>query len=537
MTIESQTRRPSLSERLVGGPVGFRRLLERMGPIYIKIGQFLALRPDLVPQAYCDELMRLLDRVQPFPWEQAREILHSDLARDPLETFASVDPEPVAAGSLAQVHKGRLHDGTVVAIKIQRPRIRERVQQDLANARRLARVLRYSGITFVTSPEALVEELRQWMLEELDIERELANVSRLRDLAKNSPLEFIPTPYSHLSSRRILVTTYVEGLRLSEILAEIRSREDRRSPQAEAYALDVRKLAEHLFEATLRQMFKYQFFHADLHPGNLFAVSGNRIGYVDFGLCAELDPSIRDKQLRYFEAVYSGRTEQIVKSLSEVLVPAEDSDIEGFRRDAATLTDEWVRERNTELYRSATGSRGRSATGQWLVDLMHQARAYRMEIPPRTLALYRALLTAESVANELAVINFPDVTRRFFESLNTEEAFTNLEPDNLRPILLNMFSLWRDSPMRIHEALSDLAEGRLRINAAVVESAKTSRQRSQRTRLLAASIVSVGLAILLAIPDLPTLRGYPARNLIVALLILDYAYLLWNWRLKDRRRS
>ena len=141
---------------------------------------------------------------------------------------------------------------------------------------------------------------------------------------------------------------------MTDIIAEIRSREDRRSPKAEALGLDLRKLAENLFEATLQQIFRYQFFHADLHPGNLFAVSGNRIGYVDFGLCADLDPSIREKQMRYFEAVYAGRTEQIVKSLSEVLVATEDSDIEGFRRDAATLTDEWVRERNAEkLFGSA----------------------------------------------------------------------------------------------------------------------------------------------------------------------------------------
>ena len=211
MTSERPTGDRSLSGRLVGGPVGFRTLLERMGPTYIKVGQFLALRPDLVPQAYCDELMHLLDRVPSFPWEVAREILHEDLGRDPLETFASIDPEPAAAGSLAQVHKGALKDGTVVAIKIQRPGIRDRVLHDLAQARRLARVLHYARVTFIASPQELVDELRQWMFEELDIERELANVSRLRELAKHSRIEFLPRPYAHLSSKRILLPAMLTG--------------------------------------------------------------------------------------------------------------------------------------------------------------------------------------------------------------------------------------------------------------------------------------------------------------------------------------
>ncbi len=405
----------ALSNLAIGGPVGFRRRLQRMGPTFIKIGQVLALRPDLVPQAYCDELMHLLDRVPPFPWAEAREILREDLARDPSETFAWVNPKPVAAGSLAQVHRGELWDGTAVAIKIQRPNIRERVEADLEQARDLAGFL--ERVTFLASSRALMHELREWMNEELDMERELANVTRLRELAAGSRIEVIPRPYPHLSSKRILVLTYVDGVRMTDILGEVRSREDGRSPRAEARGVDLRELAENLFEATLRQIFSYQFFHADLHPGNLFALSRNRIGYVDFGLCAELDPLVRRQQLRYFQAVYAGRTDQIVKALSELLVPTAESDFEAFRRDATARTDKWVRERDAKPLNSANR---RSPTGQWLIDLMRLARAHHMEVPPRTLSLYRALLTAESVANELHVsVDFQEVSHRFFRRFLT----------------------------------------------------------------------------------------------------------------------
>jgi ubiquinone biosynthesis protein len=123
------------------GPVRFRQLLQKRGPTFIKIGQYLALRPDLLPQEYCDELIQLLDRVPPFPWAQARTILVAELRRDPSEVFRFIDPRPAAAGSLAQVHRALLHDGTEVAVKIQRPQIAERVRRDLKRAQLLARLL------------------------------------------------------------------------------------------------------------------------------------------------------------------------------------------------------------------------------------------------------------------------------------------------------------------------------------------------------------------------------------------------------------
>ena len=154
-----------------------------------------------------------------------------------------------------------------------------------------------------------------------------------------------------------------------------------------------------------------------------------------------------------------------------------------------------------------------------------------MEVPPRTLSLYRTLLTAESVATELVTINFRDVTQRFFESLATDEIMKAIEPESLKPVLLNLFSIWRDSPLRIHEALSDLAEGRLRINAAVVESAKTASQRNRRTRLVAAAVPRSAWRYCSSYPDCPR-WGDPLQTVIVAVLLADYAYLLFNWRLK-----
>lgn len=139
--------------RRFGGPAGFRKKLQRLGPIFIKLGQFLALRPDLLPQEYCDELMGLFDRVSPFSPQEAFAILREDVGREPTELFAHLNPRPIAAGSLAQTHVARTKDGIEVAVKIQRPNIRAMVLRDLGRARSIARVLKLSGASLIVSPD------------------------------------------------------------------------------------------------------------------------------------------------------------------------------------------------------------------------------------------------------------------------------------------------------------------------------------------------------------------------------------------------
>src|SRR5688572_3338802 len=202
----------SFVERIVNGPVGFRRRLERLGPVFVKIGQFLALRPDLLPQEYCDELMYLTDRVPAFHWEQAKAILKEDLREEPGEIFSYINPNPVAAGSLAQAHVARLKDGREVAVKIQRPNIETQIWQDLKRARRFARLLEMSNSSFIVSPNEVVEEFAKWLKQETDFNHELKNLTRLYNLAANSKFQKIPEPFPEFSSARVLTSEYIRGV-------------------------------------------------------------------------------------------------------------------------------------------------------------------------------------------------------------------------------------------------------------------------------------------------------------------------------------
>jgi ubiquinone biosynthesis protein len=531
MKTEEQIVKQSWSGRAVGGPAGFRELLQRLGPTFVKMGQFLALRPDLVPQEYCDELMKLLDRVPPFPWPEAKLILKEDLGIDHEDLFAYVNPRPVAAGSLAQVHFARLKDGSEVALKIQRPNIRDRVLKDLRRARLIAQLLDLSGVTLIASPREIVQELGQWMMQEIDFRNEMENMARLRQVNAGMPGQRIPRSYPELSSARVLTAEYLRGVSMSEILKALQSGTPEAEGRVKALGVDRDELAANLFSAALTQIFRFKFFHGDLHPGNLLVLPGNVIGFVDFGLCGQLDETVREKQFRYMAAVYADDRERMFDALLEILVPSEKTDIEAFRSEFYERTSAWRISRQSASYRSGKARGDRSATGTYLIDIMRSARRHELRVPARVLQMYRTLLTAEAVASQLRDrVDLGAVAKRFFANLQIEEMIHTLEPKNLQPILLNLFTLVRDSPGQFQQVLSNLAGGRLNFNVEVSEAHRESSARNQRSRLVVAAIISVGVSILLSSTALPMLLGISLRWTLFAILIFIYVYIMVQWR-------
>ncbi|HYC89912.1 MAG TPA: AarF/UbiB family protein [Thermoanaerobaculia bacterium] len=527
----TSTRRRSLPERLVGGPAGFRRRLERLGPTFIKIGQFLALRPDLVPQEYSDELMHLLDRVPPMPWNEARAVLREELKADPGEFFAHINPRPAAAGSLAQAHAARLKDGTEVAVKIQRPGIREKITRDLGRARRLALLLELSGRSFIASPREVVEEFARWLAQEVDFTHELKNLERLYDLAAGSSFQKIPRPYPALSTQRVLTSEFLQGIPVSDLLSTLRSGRDRESGRV--LGVDRDRLAANLIRGSLVQIFRYQFFHADLHPGNLIALDEDAIGFVDFGLCAELDETVRERQMRYVAAFYSGDAERMFDAVSDILVPSEETDMDAFRADfLAELRVPISRGQSGRRAREETrDERDRSPIADGMVAMLRTARRHRLHVPVRVLSMYKALLTAEIVAHELgASVDLRSVGREFFLELQRDEFVRAIEPDNLETSFLSGVSFLRDSPGQFRRLLTELSEGRYELNVKISEAPRVRRVRNRRLRLLVTAVLSVSVALLLAAPDLTVALGAYAKWPAWAALALLYLSIFVQWR-------
>jgi ubiquinone biosynthesis protein len=513
---------------LVGGPSGFRRLLIRLGPTYVKIGQFLALRPDLIPQDYADELLRLFDDVQPFPWSEARAIIEADLGKIE-QSFHSIDPQPRASGSLAQVHTAVLHNGEKVAIKVLRPGIQEQVESDLRRASRIGRVLRLAQVKLIADPLELINELTEWLHQELNLSTELENMIRLGKLANQSDIEFVPRPYPDLCSARVLTAEYVLGLPFSEILVAL-SHGHEEAVRQRWPDLNLNLLAQNLVQATLRQMFRYQFFHADVHPGNLMVLPNHVIGYVDFGLCEFMDENVRREQIRYLASVYDGDVPQMFKALLEILIPAEDADVESFRADFNEECARWLRGDSAE---DSLGIRtsGRSPIAHWLIGIMRAARRNRFRLPRRLLAVYRTLLTAETVANRLdSRIDIRSEGKRFFISLQVDDALSSLEPEAIKQSLPRILSLLRDTPGQVNNLLAELADGRFTLRVEWADDARTRRASNRRTRLLATAICSVGFAFLLATPALWERGSTTMQYLLAAIVLALYISIVMQWR-------
>lgn len=528
MTAPARERPRSLADRLVKGPVGFRRALERLGPTFIKMGQFLALRPDLIPQDYCDELLKLLDRVDPFPWPEARSILQEEFGTDPSNLFVYIDPNPVASGSLAQTHLARLGDGTELALKILRPGIADRVKIDLVRARRLARILEASGISFITSPSEVTEEITEWMMQEIDFVHELSNVARLHRLTQGSRIEKVPRPYPTLCSARVLAMEYIRGIPFSNLISWLRVAEG--TERIQALGIDCDHLSANLLEAVLGQVFRYKFFHADLHPGNLLALPGNVIGFVDFGLCDALDETVRERQVRYLTAVYNRDIDGMFQAISEVLIPSETTDMDAFRTDFFAETQAYLSRTDPSFVGTQPPSE-RSPIAEWMIHVVRSAQRNHLRLPPSILTMYRALLTTETVARQLGgKASLRAVGRSFFKRLRLEELVSSFGVERMESFLLTMTALCQDSPRQLQQILSDVAAGRMKVTINVEETPRVRRLRNRRTRMLATAILTVAVATLFATTrSLTVFKAFSLTWPLGVLLGLLFAAVFWQW--------
>jgi ubiquinone biosynthesis protein len=506
---------------LRGGPAEFRRRLESLSPAFIKLGQYLALRPDVIPQKYADELMLLQGTVSAFPWPDTRQIISEELG-DPSKFFQEIDPIPVEIGHLAQVHVGTLIDGAKVAIKVLHPGIQQEVARNLKDARRMARVVDLRGWTLI-SPQELADELAGALSAELDLAREATNMERLRELAHDSPIEKIPYVYPELSTSRVLTAEFSGGIPLRRVLAATAGEREQRSISAE-------RLAVNLFTATLRQIFQYHFFQEDIHPANLKVLPGNAITYGDFGLCSVMDAGFRRVQIRYLDALYRGDVDAIYKVLLEVLIATSESDPEGLHRDLLALAHGW---QNLSLAISTKDSSGfvRPPVAQSLVGALRAVKRNGYHVPAPLLAMYRTLVASEETAWRLGnAEELMAAGRDYFAKLRIEEAVAVLDPDNTRSAALTVLDLARDAPAQLNQILSELARGSFQLNVQLTENPRLARNRSQRYRLLTLAVVSIGIAFLMGDASLPRLGPVPARYVLGILLIVVYLRGFFLWR-------
>ncbi|MBE9039111.1 ABC1 kinase family protein [aff. Roholtiella sp. LEGE 12411] len=352
-----------------------RELLTQLGPAYIKIGQALSTRPDLVPPVFLEELTRLQDQLPPFANELAYQFIKEELGAPPEEVYAELSPHPIAAASLGQVYKGKLKTGEEVAVKVQRPDLRERITIDLYILRHLAAWVQRKVKRVRSDLVGILDELGDRIFEEMDYIHEGENAERFFQLYGHIKDIYVPKIYWEYTNRRVLTMEWINGIKLTQT-EEIR-----------AQGIDARYLIEVGVQCSLRQLLEHGFFHADPHPGNLLAMPDGKLAYLDFGMMSEIKPPQRYGLIEAIVHVVNRDFEGLAKDYVKLDFLSPETDltpiIPAFSRVFADAQGASVAELNIK-----------SITDE-LSALMYE---YPFRVPPYYALIIRSLVTLEGIA-------------------------------------------------------------------------------------------------------------------------------------------
>ena len=400
--------------RRTAGPVRLRRALEHLGGTWVKLGQTLALRFDLLPPAYCYELFGLLNRVAPFPYPDVERIVRTELGRDVEDAFTFFAREPFSAASIGQVHDAVLPGGTRVAVKVQRPGIEALIGTDISLMHRVAGLLDRSHLFGGTRSRDLIDEFARWTGEELDYTVEATNARALRANARDETVHYPQVHLDHTTSR-VLTAERLDGIVLVDIIRDLR--QDRegsvRGLQEAGYDLD--QAASNIVWNFLHEVYAVGVFHADLHPANLLLLPGNGIGYVDFGIIGRLPQTVRESLVRYAQSLFTGQVDEAIGEFLRWARPSPATDVAAAREELAGLTQRFV----FDLEHASSGKR--KVIAQYQVDMLAVARGRRMAIDPAVVLYVKVVLTIDSVTSELSPpLDLQALILRFFGELIIE---------------------------------------------------------------------------------------------------------------------
>jgi ubiquinone biosynthesis protein len=359
--------------------VRVRMMFEELGPTFIKMGQILSTRPDLLAESYTQELAKLQDSVPPFAWDDVKRTVEKEL-RSPLgQVFERFDEQPLAAASLGQVHAARLHAGEEVVVKVQRPAIREVIEVDLEIILHLATLMeRHLDGWDVQRPTKIVEEFARTLEQELDYTIEASHIERFARQFTSDPRVYVLRVYRDASSSRVLTMERVDGIKISEV------------DRLEQAGLDRKELARRGADLTMHQVFVDGFFHADPHPGNIVALPDDTICYLDFGMMGRIDREARENLADLFLSMVRRDESRAVDALLGLTLWDEEPERAVLRREVSEFIDR-------HFYQSLK----KLEIGRLLQRLLAMVSAHRLQIPPDRFLMLKALSTIEDLGHRL----------------------------------------------------------------------------------------------------------------------------------------
>jgi ubiquinone biosynthesis protein len=502
--------------------------LRQRGPLFVRLGHYLSQRPDVVADDDRAALRALGDQLPPSPWSALAEPIRRTLGRQPDTVFAAVDPAPIQSNAISQTHRARLRDGAPVLVKVVRPAARDDVAAATAQPAALAAlIVAHAAIEPADDVEDVVEEALRWLARQLDLTTELGNVERLRRLAVNSAWERIPIAHPELCSAEVLVIEDVGGVPMGDILRTASSRRLTAARHVGETGTDPARLARVIATVALRQAFRYRFFQVDLHPGNLLALPGDLLSFVDYSWFGRIDRSMAEQQVAYLSGVVEEDLERSLEPPTDVVSLGDQPNLAVFRRDLLRM------QRDREMAAADRGMESDpwpSQSAELLIDVMRAARLNGVPLPDGARLMYRSIVGAgESARGVHDTVDLQRVMQRFLGVARLDSKIRSAEPDRIEETAISVLSLLRDAPGQVQRILADLADGTFTLNVWSSEVPAVERNRDRRARIVVASTVSISLAMLLTISSPPAVLGVSVAWLVGAALVCVYAWTLIAW--------
>lgn len=471
--------------------------LEGMGPTYVKIGQVLAGRPDLLPGPYLKALTRLHDRVKPFPFSEVENIVRDELGVRISKAFAEFETEPIAAASLGQVHRAALRDGRRVVVKVQRPNIRQQIAEDFEVLAQIATFLdEHTEMGKKYRFSLVLDEFRATIQQELNYEKEAQNLVTVRANLAEFPRIKVPEPILDYTARSVLTMERIDGHKITAI-----------SPLAR---LDFKggAIAEEILRAYLKQVLVDGVFHADPHPGNVFIMDDGRVALLDLGMVGHTTPGMQESLLKLLLAVTEGRSEEAADVVIQMSQRANGFDPIEFRRRIGQLV---TMRQNQGLQQMEVG--------RTLLNVSGNARDTGVLVPSELTLLGKTLLQLDEIGRTLDPEFDPNASvRRNVGELMSQRMRKNLTQGNLFSTALELKDFATHLPGRLNRIMDAVANSELEVNVKAVD-AKTMLDGMQKiaNRITAGVVLAaliVGAALLMRVETPFQIFGYPGLAIV-----------------------
>ena len=498
----------------------FARDLESLGPTFVKLGQILSTRADLLPPPYLDALARLQDQVEPFPYEDVERTIRAELGVRVSHAFVEFDKLPIAAASLGQVHRAVLRGGRAVAVKVQRPGIHEQIERDLSAFHEIATVIDRIGAVRTMDAARVVDEFKRTLLSELDYREEARNLVTIAHQLRDFEHIVVPLPVDDFTTARVLTMDYVAGTKITAV------------SRVEWTEVNGAALAEDLFRAYLHQILIDGVFHADPHPGNVLLTPDRRIALIDLGMIGRISSTMQEQLFKLILAIGEGRGDDAAEILISLGERHEDFNEPDMRRAIADLIGRFHRLRMREMN-----------VGRVMLEMSRSSSEHGLKMPPELALLGKTLLHLDEVGRVLdPEFDVNASLRRNASSVMRRRMLKSATPANVFSAAMDVREFAERLPGRVNRILDALAANDLRFKVEVIDQGSIIDGLQKVANRIALGLVLaaliVGAAMLMRVPTSLTIFGYPW---IAMLLFLAAAaggfWMAWTILAGDVRKT